>query len=173
MKPSAASPKSAFMQQVLPLFTSRYTLRYAAEGDCIEYFLEDNATREEISQNLMLSLNRFAGRMEIIRFYPELNRQPDSKYFSAACFYLLVHHFGRLFALNSQHRIFVRTRPEIYTRFYQSLKDFSFRPQFQIANTIDLVSPYVKMDVDTSGIREKPTAPNETDKTAEPGFMIA
>ncbi len=170
MNPSAAIPKSAFMQQVLPLFASRYTLRYAAEGDCIEYFLEDNATREEISQNLMLSLNRFAGRMEIIRFYPELNKQPDSKYFSAACFYLLVHHFGRFFGLNSRHRIFVRTQPEVYTRFYQALKDFSFRPQFQIANTIDLVSPYVKTDVDTSRIRKKTTAPVAVD---EAGFLIA
>jgi len=146
------------MQGVLPLFTARYATRYVADGDCIEYFLTDKTSREEISQNLMISFNRFAGRMEIIRFYPELNKQPETKYFSAGCFYLLVHHFAQFFHLTGQHKVFVRTQPEIYTRFYRSLKDFSFRPQRQIANTIDLLSPYAQTDVDTSRVKEKTTA---------------
>ncbi len=156
-----ALPASEFIRQTLPLLLSRYTISFLAEGDCIAYFLTDNATNDEVSQNLTISLNRFARRIEIIRFYPELNKQPNTKYFSAACFYLLVHHFARYFDLSCDHKIFVRTQPEIYTRFYKSLADFNFYPKSQIANTIDLLSDYTRTDVDISMISEKAADPDE------------
>lgn len=161
MQLSDAQPTSEFIQNTLPLLLSRYTISFLAEGDCIEYFLTDSATDDEISQNLTISLNRFARRIEIIRFYPELKKQPNTKYFSAACFYLLVHHFARYFNLTHHHKIFVRTQPEIYTRFYKSLADFNFYPESQIANTIDLLSDFSPTDVDISMIAEKAADPDE------------
>ena len=166
-QPAFETPASDFMQQVLPQFLARYQVSYRAEGDCIEYFLTETASGEEISQNLMLSLNRFAGQIEIIRFYPELNKQPDTKYFSAACFCLLVHHFADYFDVSSRHKIFVRTQPEIFTRFYKALSDFNFRPRTRIANTIDLLSDFTRTDVDTSVIGVRAPQPDELD------FMIA
>ncbi|MBS3758463.1 MAG: hypothetical protein KGY61_07345 [Desulfobacterales bacterium] len=167
MQTSAASATSEFIRQTLPGLRDRYVITYLAEGDCIEYFLTDRATGEEISQNLVISLNRFARRIEIIRFYPELHRQPDTKFFSATCFYLLVHHFAQYFGIPPNHKVFVRTQPEVFTRFYQSLRDFDFSPQSQIANTIDLLSDFTHTDVDTSMIKEKSADPREMQ------FMIA
>lgn len=167
MQISAAPPISEFIRQTLPGLVDRYAITHLAEGDCIEYFLVDKATGEEISQNLVISLNRFARRIEIIRFYPELHKQPDTKFFSAVCFYLLVHHFARHFGISNNHKIFVRTQPDVYTRFYKYLRDFNFYPESQIANTIDLLSDYTQTDVDTSIIEEKSL------ETGEIRFMIA
>lgn len=167
MQLSEAAPPSGFIRKTLSRLLDRYSISYLAEGDCIEYFLTDKKTNEQVSQNLVLSLNRFARQIEIIRFYPELNKQPDTKYFSAACFYLLVHHCARYFGISSNHKIFVRTQPQIFTRFYKSLLDFNFYPKFEIANTIDLLSDFTETDIDTSIIDEK---------TADPEalrFMIA
>lgn len=167
MQTAAASATSEFIRQTLPGLLDRYAITYLAEGDCIEYFLVDRANDEEISQNLVISLNRFARRIEIIRFYPELHKQPNTKFFSAVCFYLLVHHFARYFEISHNHKVFVRTQPEIFTRFYKSLRDFNFYPESQLANTIDLLSDYIQTDVDTSIIEERVT------DTEEMRFMIA
>jgi len=161
------TPASDFMQQVLPQLLARYQVSCRAEGDCIEYFLTEIASGEEISQNLMLSLNRFARQIEIIRFYPELNKQPDTKYFSAACLYLLIHHFAGYYDVCPRHKIFVRTQPEIFARFYKALSDFNFRPGTQIANTIELLSDFTRTDLDTSVIGVRASQPDELD------FLIA
>ena len=167
MQPQSACPTSEFIRKTIPLLLDRYNITYLAEGDCIEYFLTDKKTNAEISQNLLISLNRFARQIEVIRFYPELNKQPAAKYLSAVCFYLLIHHFARHLGISNTHKIFVRTRPEIFTGFYKSLLDFNFHPKFQIANTIDLISDFTETDVDTSTISENPAEP------AEMRFMIA
>ncbi len=161
MKNSLPEPASAFMQQVLPLLLERYCLSCMADGDCMEYWLTDRTHCVEISQNLMLSRNRFARRIEIIRFYPELHKQPNTKYFSAACFYLLVHHFAGFHGIAGDHKVFVRTQPEIFARFYQSLGDFDFRPQSQLANTIDILADFRPSGVDTSMVVEKAFVPPE------------
>lgn len=149
------------MQQILPLLLERYSLSCMADGDCMGYWLTDKTRGVEISQNLMLSRNRFARRIEIIRFYPELYKQPDTKYFSAACFYLLVHHFAGFHRIGSDYKVFVRTRPEIFARFYKSLGDFHFRPQSQIANTIDILAGFRPASADTSMVVEKAFEPPE------------
>lgn len=147
---------SGFIRRILPLLLARYSVAYLAEDRCIEYFLARKKTGEEISQNLIISLNLFARRIEVIRFYPELNRQPNTKYFSAACFYLLIHHFAQYFSVANHYQIFVCTQPEIFTRFYKQLLDFDFHPKTHIANTIELVSDYTAIDIDTEMIAERP-----------------
>jgi hypothetical protein len=149
-----AAPTSGFIRRVQPLLLERYEMKFFPEGDCIAYFLLEKASGEEISRDLVLSLNRFARRIEIVRFYPELNRQPNTKYFSAALFYLLVHHFARHHDARNRHQVFVRTQPEVFDRFYSQLQDFCFRPHTRLANTIDLISAYTESDVDTSMILE-------------------
>lgn len=67
----------------------------------------------------------------------------------------MIHHFAGYFKINGGYRVFVRTRPEIYDRFYRSLLDFDFRPKFRMANTIDLVSGYERACVDTSCVAER------------------
>ncbi len=143
---------SEFMGRILPRLLARYYVDYLAEDCCIEYFLQKKKTGEEISQNLMISLNCFARRIEVVRFYPELNKQPNTKYFSAACFYLLVHHFAQYFGVTNQYQVFVCTQPEIFSRFYKQLLDFNFHPKIHIANTIELVSDYTATDIDTTMI---------------------
>jgi hypothetical protein len=50
-----------------------------------------------------------------------LFKQIDSKYLSAACFYLLTHHFGNVFHLDKTYNIFLETIPATYDRFFSKL----------------------------------------------------
>jgi len=154
----AFAPASLFMRQNLPRLLARYQIRCAAEGDCMAYFIISRASGRELSQNLMISLNRFSRRIEIIRFYPQFYTRPDTKFFSAASLYLMIHHFAQFFRIAAPYQIFVRTRPQVYAQFYRSLLDFNFHPVFEMPGTIDLAADYVRSDVDTSMVASVPSA---------------
>lgn len=167
MPAPALAPASLFMRQNLPRLLSRYRIRYAAEGDCMAYFIVSRASGREISRDLMISLNRFSRRIEIIRFYPRFYTRPDTKFFAAASLYLMIHHFAQFFRIAAPHQVFVRTRPEVYARFYRSLLDFNFHPVFEMAGTIDLAADYVRSDIDTSMVASVPSADQHA------AFMVA
>ncbi|MFW6283859.1 MAG: hypothetical protein ACOC1H_00535 [Desulfosalsimonas sp.] len=155
------------MRENLPRLLARYRIRWAAEGDCMAYFIVSRSSGREISRDLMISLNRFSRRIEIIRFYPQFYTRPGTKFFSAASLYLMIHHFAQFFNIAEPHQIFVRTRPEIYARFYRSLLDFNFHPVLEMAGTIDLVADYVRSDIDTSMAEPVPAADQHA------AFMVA
>ncbi|MBA2882650.1 hypothetical protein HNR65_003004 [Desulfosalsimonas propionicica] len=167
MPAPALAPASLFMRLNLPRLLARYRIRCAAEGDCMAYFIVSRASGREISRDLMISLNRFSRRIEIIRFYPQFYTRPDTKFFSAASLYLMIHHFAQFFRIAEAHQVFVRTRPEIYARFYRSLLDFNFHPVFEMAGTIDLAADYVRSDIDTSMVASVPSADQHA------AFMVA
>ncbi|MFP4474111.1 MAG: hypothetical protein ACLFOY_01035 [Desulfatibacillaceae bacterium] len=152
-----AHPRSEFINRTLSRLLERYDVTCILEGDCAEYHLMDRGTGEEISEALVLSLNRFANRIEVIRFYPRLNLQSDAKYLSAACFYLLVHHFAHAMGLPGDYTVFVRTTHEVFGRFYQSLLDWEFhRVGTSLCDTVDIVSEYHDTGVDTDMVALTP-----------------
>ncbi|WP_207679691.1 hypothetical protein [Desulfonema magnum] len=144
------------MKKNVPLLLRRYALSYHKEGDCIEYFITDKITHENISRALVLSLNRYSNQINVAKFYPELAKQTESKYLSAACFYLLIHHFAKCCHVSEKYRIFLQTRPPVYKDFYSLLNDFDLQiKRAVLCETVEVWGDYPPVPVDTSMIEEK------------------
>lgn len=151
------------MKENVSRLLSRYELRYYQECDCIEYFITNKETGEEISYSIVLSLNTHSKEIHISRFCPELYKEIDSKYLSAACFYLLIHHFGDIYHLDDRYRISLETRPATYYRFFSRLKDFDLlNAGLRLCETIAVVGEYPPLDVNTSMIEKKSRQKEET-----------
>ena len=140
----------------VPLFLKRFALSYLKEDACIEYFLNDRSTRETISFALILSCNPVTRNLHVSRFYPEIYLQPESRYLSAVCFYLLIHHCAAVYALDAGCRITLETVPTISSSFYRRLKDFNFHESNRgLGNVVHLTSEISHLPVDTSMIRQQ------------------
>ncbi|MBW1739658.1 MAG: hypothetical protein JRJ42_00840 [Deltaproteobacteria bacterium] len=151
-----ASQESNFVKKNIPRLLRRYKLSYYKENDCIEYFITDNGTKEQISYAIIFSLNRHSKQINVSRFCPELYKQIESKYLSAACFYLLIHHFANIYHLSEEYSIFLQTRPATYKKFFSRLKDFDLRIKgLKLCETAEVRGEYLPLDVDTSMIDEK------------------
>lgn len=151
------SIKSNFARETISLLLRRYTFFYHKEGNCIEYFVTDKYTREEISYALVLSLNTYSHHINVSRFCPELYKEIASKYLSAACFYLLIHHFAYVYHLPKEYGISLSTRPATYEKFFSRLKDFHLLIKgLKLCETVGVFGTYPQLDIDTSMITEKP-----------------
>ena len=149
-------PLSKFMQENIPMLLSRYEISYCKEGDCIEYFITDKNTHEQISYALVLSLNRFSKQINVGRFCPELHKQSQSKYLSAACFYLLIHHFAKVFHLIEGYGIYLETKPATYKKFFSMLKDFNLEvKRIILCNTAEVCDVYHQDNIDTSMVKDR------------------
>lgn len=147
---------SIFMLTNIPLFLKRFTLSYIKESACIEYFINDRATRETISFALIFSCNPINRNLHVSRFYPEIYSQPGSRYLSAVCFYLLIHHCAKIYALDDTCRITLETVPSVSNCFYRKLKDFNFREHnCGLGNVVQLTSNIMRLSVDTSMIQQQ------------------
>jgi hypothetical protein len=151
-------PESAFMTHQVPLLLQRFEISCCSEGFCSEYFIRDRRSAAEISYALILCLNQFSHRIHVSKFHPELHKQPNAHYLSAACFYLLVHHFAQHYGVTSAYTIFLQTRPAIFEHFYALLRDFDFHVQAHgLGDNVDVSSCYRPCRVKTEMIVEKPT----------------
>lgn len=151
----ALKEESAFMHRNIPLLLNRFTLSYFKEDCCIEYFINNKNTGELISSSLVFAYNPATRDMHISRFHPELIEQPDSKYMSAACFYIFVHHCAECYQMNNSCHISLETVPKINDGFYKKLLDFNFHiSKNGLGNVVELVSDIERTDVDTAMIKE-------------------
>jgi hypothetical protein len=115
----------------------------------------DKKSRKYISQALIISLDIHKKNIHVAKFYPELYKQLNCKYMSAACFYLLVHHFGQCFHLDKTYHIDLETTPWVFHEFYERLKDFHLHiTTFGLGNTVNVLSDYTPVPVDTSMIHK-------------------
>ena len=147
--------ESAFMLTNVALLLQRFALSYFKEGLCIEYFIHNRFSSETISHSLVFSFNPQAKDLHVSRFYPELYLQSNPKYLSAACFYLLVHHFANAYSLDNACHISLETVPTVSDTFYKKLKDFNFRVnKLDLGNVVALVSDMIRIPVDTHMIEE-------------------
>ena len=152
--------ESPFIRRNLDLLLRRFALTYNREDFCLEYFILRQNSREIISHSLVFSYNPAIRDLHVSRFHPCLYVETDSKYLSAACFYLLIHHCANMFFLDDSCRISLETVPQIYETFYHRLKDFSFAIGNRgLGNVVGLVSAITRSGVDTSMI-EKHVFPN-------------
>ena len=111
----------------IPLLEKRFSLSYFRDDSCIEYFLDSRERSEQVSLNLILSWDTRANGLYVSKFYPELFREKASKYLSAACFYLMVHHAVHEFHLRDECIVWLETDRAVFRDFYAKLKEFEFR----------------------------------------------
>jgi len=153
--------QAGFILEKVGQLLGRFQLSCAIEESRIEYFLAERDSGKEISFDLVLALNRFAKHIHICKFYPNLYLQQDSKYLSAACFYLLVHHFAQCYQLGAEYKIFLQTRAAVYEKFYLTLRDFEFKITREgQGENVDVLSVYRPGQLDVSGIRIGPGGRN-------------
>ena len=147
--------ESKFMSEKVPLLLARYALSYFQEGPCIEYFISRRFCTETISSDLVFSYSPAKKDLHVSRFYPELYHECNSKYLSAACFYIIVQHCASIYRLDEFCRISLETIPSIGDNFYGKLKDFNFHVHKRcLGNVVELTSKLVRAPVDTSMIGE-------------------
>jgi len=120
-----------FIEKKALLLLTRYNLFCNSNDFFNTYFIRDKKTREIISRDLVLTLDNFSKEIHVSRFYPELKQRPMCKYLSAACFYLLVHHFAWEKHLNNTYHISLDCNPDVFASFYTKLLDFNFKDSFK------------------------------------------
>ena len=151
-----ASKESNFAKKNVARLLSRYDLSYYKEDKCISYFITDKTTNEEISYAIVFSLNRDSRELHVSRFCPELYKQVASKYLSAACFYLLIHHFGNIYHLGKDYSINLDTLTSTYNAFFSRLKDFTLRMKGpKCSKATEVLGKYPVLNVNTSMIVKK------------------
>jgi hypothetical protein len=137
-------------------FLEHFALSYFQEGSCIEYFINRPLSEEVISSALIFSYNATAKDLHVSRFYPELHHLADSKYMSAACFYLLIHHCATCYGMDDSCHISLETVPEVCNCFYAKLKDFNFHIHKRgLGNVVELTSDLCRSTVDTHMIQAR------------------
>jgi hypothetical protein len=137
----------------IPLFLGRFSLSYIQESTCVEYFIKHRSSDKTISSALIFSCGLNKNDLHVSRFYPELYKQPHSKYMSAVCFYLLIHHCVKLFSMDGFSHISIETVPEISDGFYRKLGDFNFCVvKLGLGNVVELISDLRRLPVDISMI---------------------
>lgn len=110
----------------IPLLERRFSLSYLRDDTCIEYFLDSRERHEQISKNLILSRDVRKQGLYVSKFYPELFRETASRYLSAACFYLMVHHAAHEFRLRDGCPVWLETDTGVFKAFYAKLPEFGF-----------------------------------------------
>ncbi len=119
--------ESQFLMTHLPLLLKRFSLSYERDGSCLEYFLYSKEKMRRISKSLVVSHDLFSGSLYIAKFYPEIYREMNCKYLSAACFYLMAHHATQIFHLADQCFVRLETDTAVFNNFYRRLDDFKFK----------------------------------------------
>ena len=123
---TAKSGENNFLNQQIPRLTNRFSLTFSRDDTCMEYFLCNRDTGKQISKTLIVSHEVFSGSLYVSKFYPELYRQINCKYLSAACFYFIVHHAASAFQLLDKCRVNLETDQTVFLQFYARLQDFNF-----------------------------------------------
>jgi len=114
------------MQTNIDLLINRFVFSFHSEETFNSYFIREKNTCELISKELVLTLNIFAKEVHVSRFYPELEKLPQSRYLSAAAFFLIVTHFVQEKHLGSEYGISLNSKTDVFNNFYNKLYDFDF-----------------------------------------------
>jgi hypothetical protein len=145
----------SFMGTQVRRLMSRFSLSYLREDTCVEYFLYDTGNRAMVSLNLILSHDRFAKGLYVSKFYPQLYQTQDSRFLSAACFYLMIHHSVSMFGLSDHCRVSLETDSHVFDEFYSRLPEFHFKIAHpRPCRRVCLYGSYQRLPIDTALIRK-------------------
>ncbi|MCG8531959.1 MAG: hypothetical protein MI749_15035 [Desulfovibrionales bacterium] len=144
---------SGFLTTHISCLEKRYELSYYRDGACIEYFLDSRQDHEPVSQNLILSWDSWHRGIYVSKFYPELYRRAASKYLSAACFYLMVHHAVHLFHLRDECQVWLETDAHVFKDFYAKLREFEFKiSRDRVGDRVCLAGVFHELSIPSRGI---------------------
>ena len=147
---------SDFIRAQIAHLLHRFAISFRRTDDTTEYFITSRRTGHQISYAIVFLHDRSAHCLHISKFFPELMRRENSKYLSAACFFLLVQHFAQHTAPDACHHISLKAQSRIFDTFYSRLKDFEFEIwKDRGGETLEYRSDYSPLAVDTSMIRRK------------------
>lgn len=147
--------ESPFLQIQIPKLLKRFSLSYEKKYEtCIEYFLFSKDKMSEISRALIVSHEIFSKSLYISKFYPEIYKELNCKYLSAACFYLMAHHAVKEFHLSDNCCVNLEAEDKIFNQFYAKLDDFEFKIQCnRPSNQLYLRGRYHRMPFNTTMIK--------------------
>ncbi len=123
---TANAGENNFLNQQIPRFNNLFLLTFSRDDTCLECFLCSRDTGKQISKTLIVSHEVFSGSLYVSRFYPELYRQINCKYLSAACFYLMVHHAASAFQLFDKCRVNLETDKAVFFTILRQAPGFQF-----------------------------------------------
>jgi len=154
-----------FLAPYIPLFLERFLLSYKQDGSCLEYFLYSKEKMRWISKNLIISHDLFSGSLYVAKFYPEINKEQNCKYLSAACFYLMAHHAAKIFHLSGNCCIDLESDTEVFNHFYSRLNDFDFKiTYYRTSERVSLRGRYHGISFSTDEvIQHIPSGDNDED----------
>ncbi len=145
-----------FMETHIPLFFKRFSLSYKRDYSCIEYFLYSLKEKKEISTELIISHNPCTNHLYVSKFYPEIYKEPLTKYMSAVCFFLILHHAASTSGIDKDSFIYLETRCQVFENFYSRLKDFDFAIKYKRpSDNYNIQGIYHHAFVDTSMIKDR------------------
>ena len=147
---------SFFISSHLPDFLNHFGMNFCIDGPQLEYFVYKKTTGKDISCSLTVNFDELAGQINVMTFYPGLCLHPNSRYFSAVCFFMVLNHFANFHHIHSDCRIFLKTRNEVFNDFYSLLNDFDFHVLLLGKdNSVDIESCFFPLGIDTSMLLER------------------
>ncbi len=147
---------SRFIQKHIPAFLERFDIDFTIDGHQIQYFVNETETKKEISCSIEVSLDKKNKRIDMLMFYPGLDRLSGTRYFSSTCFFLVMHHFMQHFHLKNDYSIFLRSELDTFDRFYAQFLDFDFLVYgMDKDHLVNASCRFQPMDVDVSMIIER------------------
>ncbi len=117
----------SFLMVQIPIFLKRFEISYAQDSSCIEYFLYSKEKEKQISRSLIVSHEIYSGSIYVSKFYPEIYKELNCKYLSAACFYMIIHHAAHIFHTANHCCVNLETENSVFEHFYSRLNDFDFK----------------------------------------------
>jgi len=123
--------KQNFIEDKIKLFKASYLLRSWIEEKSeksIIYVMTDKVSGRVIANDMMILYDGKNKAIKVQTFYPNLQNKPNSKGLSAACFYILLHHFAAHFNYPAGTKIWsvMTLGDDAFEKFYSKLRDFKF-----------------------------------------------
>jgi len=142
-----------FLNHNMPGLLDRFELSFQKDCSCIEYFLYSKEKHTEISRTLIVSHEIFSKSLYISKFYPEIYKEINCRYLSAACFYMMTHHAVKEFDLYDLCDVNLETDTAVFDSFYSKLNNFDFKIKYnRVAGRVCLKGQYHKFAFSTDMI---------------------
>lgn len=153
--PGSVQIESQFLSLHMPVLLKKFSLTYKKDYSCIEYFLYSNDRLRKISRTLIVSHEIVSDSLYVSKFYPEIYKELNCKYLSAACFYLMAHHAAKLFHLHDNCCVTLETESTVFDTFYSRLNEFDFKIRYsRPANRLCLKGRYHELPFSTAVIKQ-------------------
>lgn len=145
---------TSFLEKVIPELMDRFVIDYSMDTTCMEYYLHTRDRKMLISKSMIISHSLCSNSVYVSKFYPEIYRELNCKYLSAACFYMIIHHAADHFHLNDGCLVNLESETAVFERFYSRLREFDFRIKYhRPTDRVSAEGRYMRLPFDITAIR--------------------